>query len=188
MRQQPFASPGEALEHYGVKGMRWGVRKERARNLQDVTKGRVVERTLSNGDKFTLSSNPPGKINKALAAVSKNYANSYSKGANLTIRDKDGKSIGNAMFDHKDNGDLYLNWVSIEKSARGRGYATEVMKAAAEHGKAMGAKRMTLEVPGNAPDARHIYTKLGFKDTGKTMGHKNDIWGGLTEMEYRFDD
>lgn len=26
---QQFASPGEALEHYGVKGMRWGVRKER---------------------------------------------------------------------------------------------------------------------------------------------------------------
>lgn len=28
MRDQPFASPEEALEHYGVKGMRWGVRKE----------------------------------------------------------------------------------------------------------------------------------------------------------------
>ena len=27
MRQQPFASPGEALAHYGVKGMRWGQRK-----------------------------------------------------------------------------------------------------------------------------------------------------------------
>lgn len=25
---QPFASPGEALAHYGIKGMRWGVRKE----------------------------------------------------------------------------------------------------------------------------------------------------------------
>lgn len=28
MRQQAFASPEEALQHYGVKGMRWGVRKE----------------------------------------------------------------------------------------------------------------------------------------------------------------
>lgn len=28
MRQQPFASPGEALAHFGVKGMRWGHRKD----------------------------------------------------------------------------------------------------------------------------------------------------------------
>lgn len=28
--QQPFASPGEALEHHGIKGMKWGVRNERA--------------------------------------------------------------------------------------------------------------------------------------------------------------
>lgn len=27
IRQQPFTSPEEALAHYGVKGMRWGVRK-----------------------------------------------------------------------------------------------------------------------------------------------------------------
>lgn len=27
--QQPFTSPGEALEHYGIKGMHWGIRKER---------------------------------------------------------------------------------------------------------------------------------------------------------------
>jgi ribosomal protein S18 acetylase RimI-like enzyme len=185
---QQFTSPEEALEHFGVKGMKWGVRKERARSLQDVTKGQVIERTTKNGDTFTVSSNPPNKLNRALATISKNYAEAYAKGANLTIRDKGGKKIGDAMFDQKDNGDLYLNWVSIEKSARGRGYATEVMKAAAEHGKAMGAKRMTLEVPGNAPDARHIYEKMGFTLTGVTMGHRNDIWGGLTEMEYRFDD
>lgn len=186
---QPYASPEEAvLAHYGVKGMQWGVRKERARNLQDATKGAVVTRTTANGDTFTASANPPGKIHKGLAALSKNYAEAYSRGAHLSIRDKDGNDIGDAMFDYKKNGDLYLNWVSIETSARGRGYATEVLKAAADHGKAMGAKRMTLEVPGNAPDARHIYTKMGFKDTGKTMGHAKDLWGGLTEMEYRFDD
>jgi hypothetical protein len=26
---QPFASPGEALSHYGVRGMKWGVRNEK---------------------------------------------------------------------------------------------------------------------------------------------------------------
>lgn len=34
MRQQPFTSPEEALAHYGVKGMRWGVRNERESGTQ----------------------------------------------------------------------------------------------------------------------------------------------------------
>jgi hypothetical protein len=39
-----------------------------------------------------------------------------------------------------------------------------------------------LEVPGNAPDARHIYEKLGFIDTGRTREKHNKSWNGLTEM------
>jgi hypothetical protein len=35
MRQQPFASPEEALKHHGVKGMRWGVRKEEETSGRD---------------------------------------------------------------------------------------------------------------------------------------------------------
>lgn len=186
-REKP-GSPGDILEHHGVKGMRWGVRKERAQNLESAA-GKVGEitRTTAKGETLTLRPAKVRKFDRAMAAVSKNYADMYANGANLTIHDKDGKNIGDAMFDHKKNGDLYLNWVSIEKSARGRGYASEVMKAAADYGKASGSTRMTLEVPGNAPDARHIYQKMGFTDTGKTMGHKNDLWGGLTEMEYKFD-
>lgn len=184
---QTFATPEEALEHFGIKGMKWGVRKERARTLKPLVQGDIT-RKLSNGDELTLSAHPPNKINKALAAISENYTKSYSQGAHLTIKDKDGKKIGDASFWKKNDTELYLNWVGIKGRARGKGYATEVLKAAAEHGKAMGMKRMILEVPGNSPDARHIYEKMGFKPTGKTLGHKGDIWGGLTEMEYKFDE
>ena len=34
MRQQSFASPEEALAHFGVKGMKWGVRNERDRSTE----------------------------------------------------------------------------------------------------------------------------------------------------------
>jgi hypothetical protein len=38
MRQQPFASPEEALAHYGVKGMRWGHRKKEETSERDRAK------------------------------------------------------------------------------------------------------------------------------------------------------
>ena len=42
-------------------------------------------------------------------------------------------------------------------------------------------KQITLEVPGDSPDARHIYEKLGFKAT-KVISDEDDVWGGLTQM------
>jgi len=35
MHKQPFASPEEALEHYGIKGMRWGHRKQEDSGSRD---------------------------------------------------------------------------------------------------------------------------------------------------------
>lgn len=185
---QSFASPEEALAHFGVKGMQWGVRKERAQNLQDLTKGQDIVRTTKNGDQFTLSPKAPTKLDKALAAASESYANKFGESAHLDIKDKDGKKIGTANFwhDQKQKDAVYLNWITINKHARGQGYAAAVLKAAEDHSRAAGKKRMRLEVPGNAPDARHIYEKMGFKVTKEPTAKeaKSDpVWGGLTSME-----
>lgn len=122
--------------------------------------------------------------------MSQNYATRYNSGARFTIKGKDGKQIGEANFfyNKKHPDAVYLNWIKIEPSSRGKGYASAVLKAAEEHSRASGKKRMVLEVPGNAPDARHIYESMGFKDTGVTSGHKGDMWDGLTQMEKRFSD
>ena len=55
--------------------------------------------------------------------------------------------------------------------------------------KLMGSKKLTLEVPGNSPDARHIYEKNGFKVTHEATKaeSEDDVWGGLTNMEYDID-
>jgi predicted GNAT family acetyltransferase len=185
---QEFASPEEVLEHFGVKGMRWGVRKED--KPAPVVLGPVKEpivRKTKNGDTFTLTPNPPNVLDKNLAKVSKGYRERLSNSSHLKITDKDGKKIGDASFWFQGKDDIYLNWIQVKKSARGNGYASAILKSAAEHGKKTGRKRMVLEVPGNAPDARHIYEKMGFKPTGVVQGHKNDVWGGLTQYEYRFD-
>lgn len=186
----PLEKPGtpEELIHFGTKGMKWGVRKERASNLQGLLTKSIIRKT-ANGDTLTLSPNPPTKLHKTIAALSGKYANHYHTQSYLTIKDKQGKKIGSASLWLKGEGknkELYLNWIQVDKSSRGKGYATVALKAAEEHGKKMGLKRMLLDVPGNAPDARHIYDKMGFKPTGKVVGNKKDMWGGLTEMEYKF--
>lgn len=217
MRQQPFASPEEALEHiqnevlvqqlvlseeiaqrteeflehFGVKGMRWGVRKERVRDLQQLVDKDIV-RTTKNGDEFRLSPKPPNVIDKTLAFSSQKYADKYKGSAFVSIKDKNGKKIGTGAFwyDKKDPQSVYLNWITIDKSARGRGYASAVLKASEDHARAAGKTKMKLEVPGNAPDARHIYTKMGFKVIKEPTASeaKNDpVWGGLTEMEKKLD-
>jgi ribosomal protein S18 acetylase RimI-like enzyme len=189
---QEFASPAEALAHisiddllhFGVKGMRWGVRKERQPKpeLKSLLKDGPITRTTKNGDEFTLSQVPPNWLQKGLASVSKSYREQYKQSAYLSIKDKNDKKIGAANFWHKGPDTVYLNWITINKHSRGNGYASAVLKAAEDHSRAAGKKRMVLEVPGDAPDARHIYEKMGFEVTGH-VGSKDDIWGGLTSME-----
>jgi len=184
--EKPF-SPEEALEHFGVKGMHWGVRKNSPPSapLTGFGPDKIVRKT-ANGDEFTLERTSVTPLHKGLARLSKNYRDSYNNGASMTIKDKDGNKIGNANFWKKSDDELYLNWIDVKKSARGQGYATEVLKAAEELGGSKGFKKMTLEVPGNSPDARHIYENLGFKVVKEDIDPKDPIWGGLTSMEYEF--
>jgi ribosomal protein S18 acetylase RimI-like enzyme len=77
---------------------------------------------------------------------------------------------------------LDIHWIDIEKEHRGHKYATQVLEYLIESYKSRGFREFHLEVPGNAPDARHIYEKLGFIDTGKTREKNNKSWNGLTTM------
>jgi ribosomal protein S18 acetylase RimI-like enzyme len=95
-----------------------------------------------------------------------------------------GKNIGMIEVNEDIPGtELNIVWLEIKTKNRGLGYATKVMEAIIQEAKRLGYKRITLEVPGNSPDAKHIYQKLGFKETGEVLGDENDIWEGLTCME-----
>ena len=184
-------SPAEMLEHFGKKGMKWGVRTSRNKKppLKSLIHEPIVRKT-KNGDTFTLTPQPTNIISRTLARISPKYRESYKSGAYLNITDKSGKNIGDFMINRRPNKELYVNWVGIKPSARGHGYATAVMKESIAWSRKNGMKKVTLEVPGNAPDARHIYEKMGFK-AGKVIlpatekdGSPEMQWGGLTEMEY----
>ena len=45
------------------------------------------------------------------------------------------------------------------------------------------AELVLNEVPGDSPDVRHIYEKLGFKENGILTTPEDQVWGGLTKMK-----
>lgn len=184
------------LEHYGVKGMKWGVRKDRSSGNQGLgAKDRY--RAIRNKElmSMTVKTRNGTKVNidesqtaKPMAFVKTLRANSLAKDASFKhfSLSVGGKKVGDARFERVSDDELYLMWLGVKKSERGKGYATAVFDAAVQYGRATGVKEITLEVPGISPDARHIYEKQGFvvdqKKTDAYGGNNADLWGGLTYM------
>lgn len=77
-----------------------------------------------------------------------------------------------------------LTWINVYDDYRGKGIATRALYALFPILKDNGYSTVQLDCPGNAPDARYIYEKLGFK-AGKTNWNCKPYWKGLTRMTKR---
>lgn len=166
----------EFLAHYGVKGMKWGKRAP----VKKVTESRSTK--LTSGAKLELSGDKTPLTARVLAAMIPSLRRRIDASDNFTLKNAKGEKVGN-MFLHKKAADeLNVVWVEVKDKHKGQGIATGAMRAAIDMAKQDGLKKVTLEVPGASPDARHIYEKLGFK-AGKQITPDNDMWGGLTEMQ-----
>ena len=175
------------LLHFGVKGMRWGVRKQDETAGPRAPKGGelVLSKNFKTGDKLSIYKMPPSGIAKFLSRMSDSYARDVKNYPQFNFYDKAGAKVGEGAFVRKKD-ELYLDWITVKTKHRGRGYASAAMKGVIKYAQNQGIKKLTLEVPGNAPDAQHIYTKLGFKLNGKDdpPDGPHDPWGGLKGMEY----
>lgn len=171
------------LEHHGVQGMKWGVRKAPTMTLSGNTK---------NGDTISLSQKPSGAISSFRQKHSPRYKEAVSKQTNLTITNKQGKKVGDLMLYKESPSSTNVIWLGVKSSQSNQGYGTAAMKSAIKYSKSKGDKTVTLEVPGNAPNAKAIYEKLGFKVDSKqnsnSSSNTDDIWGGLTSMTYTHKD
>ncbi|WNT45393.1 acetyltransferase [Arthrobacter phage Argan] len=181
-----MAEVDEFLEHFGVKGMKWGKHKSENSTPKPEVKRQTASSSvkLKDGTTLTLSGDRTPPLARALAKLSPKLRQRLDDSHSFTLKTADGNDIGE-MFLHKKNKDeLNVVWVEVKENQRGRGYATGAMRGAIDIAKSQGAKKVTLEVPGISPDARHVYEKLGFK-AGKQLSGEDDVWGGLTAMELK---
>lgn len=92
------------------------------------------------------------------------------------------KKVGVGYVDDFDNGETNINWVSVKKKYRGKGYAQKAMREIIKDAEMRGRSFVSLEVPTTSPDALHIYEKIGFKKV-ESITSSDDVWGGLTSMK-----
>ena len=169
----------DILVHYGVKGMKWGVRKERYNKIRNRTlKSTTV--TTKYGEKVNVRQVQSTKTAAAIRSLTRRGTEDWLKFDDYDIS-VGGKKVGNATLKRVSGDEINLQWLGIDSKFRGKGYATAVFGAAVEMGRKSGAKKLTLEVPGNSPDAKHIYERAGFKVVGEA--EYDPLWGSLTNME-----
>jgi ribosomal protein S18 acetylase RimI-like enzyme len=175
------------LKHHGVKGMKWGVRNNGSgsgsKPSAKIPKGDLVlQEKLKSGETVSIYKKPPPPIARFISKHSESYKNDVAAYAMFGLHGTDGKKVGDAAFVRDSKTSLYLDWIGIKQKERGKGYASSALRGVIKYSQGEGITKLTLEVPTNAPDARHIYESLGFK-AGKTVVDKDDpAFGGLTPM------
>ena len=189
------------LYHWGIKGMKWGVRRYQNKDgtLTPAGKKRYSDEYTSsrektsrfhgeeivakskNGDTLSITENKTPALTRLISKHSPKVREELEKSKICTIRDSKGEKIGDLQLYKESKDSINVVWVGINKSERGKGYAQAVMSSVEKFAKENGLKQITLEVPGDSPDARHIYEKQGFV-AGEKISSDDDVWGGLTKM------
>lgn len=177
------------LTHWGIKGQKWGVRRYQNKDGSLTAAGRerysdsIADTKVytKKGVEVTLRKQPTSLITKVAGKLSKSAKDNIERSDFLDITVK-GKKVGDLQLYKESPKSLNVVWVSIESKHEGNGYGSTVMKAVIDHAKKQNLDKVTLEVPGISPNARHIYESIGFKAKG-TISDEDDSWGGLTAME-----
>lgn len=153
------------LKHHGILGMKWGIRRYQNEDGTLTAAGRKRYQSVD-----IITSSKTGDKLYVNRLRSKDESN-----RDYAIYHQ-GKKVAN-LFLEEQGDSLYVNWIDVKSTQRGKGYASSIMDYVIESAKKDGFKFATLEVPEGDDDARHIYEKRGF------VAGKTDEYGVLTSMK-----
>ena len=122
---------------------------------------------------------------KILSKIFKGIRDMQTKKPAFDIYSNNSK-IAELILNERSEEELNIIWIEVYPGNTGKGIAQSILSELIKFAKSQKYKYLTLEVPGNSPDAKHIYEKLGFKEDGiLTTPEEDEIWGGLTKMRLK---
>ena len=177
------------LQHHGIKGQKWGVRRFQNKDGSLTPEGKKkyansmadTKVYTKKGVCLTLRKQPTSLIAASIQKLSKSARDNAERSDFLDIT-VNGQRVGDLQLYRESPKSLNVVWVSVNPKHEGNGYGSTVMRAVADHARKQGLDKVTLEVPGISPNARHIYESIGFK-AKEVISDEDDAWGGLTAME-----
>jgi len=153
----------EFLMHFGVKGMRWGVRKQDEGPTGDL----ILSKECKNGTQLSIYKQPPPKW--VLKEIEKDP--SYKEQADLQhtfeLRDKSGSKVGSAAFYQASPTKLDLEWIGVQKAHRSNGYARAALEGVMDYSRANGITDLEMSA---TKLGQPLYESLGFQRTPGTGG------------------
>lgn len=169
VRMSQDISVEDVLIHFGVKGMKWGIRKGEIMPT-DTTFGVrthreiVLTKKLKNGGELNVIEKgfeDKNKVSQWLMSKSKLYQKNRANVHEFILKDKQGVDVGQAtFFEDPKRSSMYLADIKIGPDHRRKGYAKATLQAGIAYAKEKQYSEINMiSTPMGAP----LYTSLGFK-------------------------